>query len=141
MNRRAFLATSFALAATPTLAQDKEPKVKASTVEVLTAAEFQTPPLAARPHTWWHWMNGNISHEGITADLEAMAQAGIGGAQIFNVDQGIPLGKVLYMTPEWRQAMVHAAKEAKRVGLELCFHNCAGPPSAPITTKISPCWP
>ena len=126
MNRRAFLATSFALAATPTLAQDKEPKAKASTVEVLTAAEFQTPPLAARPHTWWHWMNGNISHEGITADLEAMAQAGIGGAQIFNVDQGIPLGKVLYMTPEWRQAMVHAAKEAKRVGLELCFHNCAG---------------
>ncbi len=126
MNRRAFLATSFALAATPTLAQDKEPKAKASPVEVLTAAEFQTPPLAARPHTWWHWMNGNISHEGITADLEAMAQAGIGGAQIFNVDQGIPLGKVLYMTPEWRQAMTHAAKEAKRVGLELCFHNCAG---------------
>ncbi|WP_309714154.1 glycosyl hydrolase [Armatimonas sp.] len=135
MNRRVFLASSFALVATPTLAQEKEPKEKLEKKapqatpmpsEVLEAKSFQTPPLAARPHTWWHWMNGNISHEGITADLEAMAQAGIGGAQIFNVDQGIPLGKVLYMTPEWRQAMVHAAKEAKRLGIELCFHNCAG---------------
>jgi hypothetical protein len=87
---------------------------------------FTNPPKSARPHTWWHWMNGNISKEGITADLEAMAKAGIGGAQIFNVDQGIPLGKVSYMSPEWRDAMVHAAKEAKRLGLELCLHNCAG---------------
>ena len=36
------------------------------------AAGFQTPPDSARPHTWWHWMNGNITKEGITADLEAM---------------------------------------------------------------------
>jgi hypothetical protein len=87
---------------------------------------FQNPPKSARPHTWWHWMNGNITEAGITADLEAMAKAGIGGAQIFNVDQGIPAGKVAYMTPEWRKAMVHAAKEAKRLGIELCLHNCAG---------------
>ncbi len=71
-------------------------------------------------------MNGYITHEGITADLEAMARAGIGGAQIFNVDQGTPPGRISYMSPEWRQAMVHAAKEAKRLGMELCFHNCAG---------------
>jgi alpha-L-rhamnosidase len=30
---------------------------------------LQNPPVPARPHTWWHWMNGNISREGITADL------------------------------------------------------------------------
>lgn len=89
-------------------------------------AEFQSPPPAARPHTWWHWMNGNITAVGITADLEAMAQAGIGGAQIFNVDERIPAGKIKYFSDEWRALVVHAAKEAKRLGIELCFHNCAG---------------
>ena len=87
---------------------------------------FQNPPASAKPHTWWHWMNGNITREGITADLEAMAKVGIGGAQIFNVDQGVPAGKTPFMSPQWREAMVHAAKEAKRLRLELCLHNCAG---------------
>src|SRR3954452_12140421 len=90
------------------------------------AQGFQSPPDSAKPHTWWHWMNGNISKEGITADLEAMAAVGLGGAQIFNVDQGVPAGTVDFMSSAWREAVVHAAKEAKRLGLELCLHNCAG---------------
>ncbi len=35
---------------------------------------FANPPAGARPHTWWHWMNCNVTREGITADLEAMAR-------------------------------------------------------------------
>ena len=53
--------------------------------EVDLAAGFQNPPASAKPHNWWHWMNGNISKEGITKDLEAMARVGIGGFQIFQV--------------------------------------------------------
>lgn len=90
------------------------------------AREFASPPAAARPHTWWHWMNGNITRAGITADLEAMAHVGIGGAQIFNVDQGVPPGPVDYMSDTWRADVAFAASEAKRLGIELCFHNCAG---------------
>ena len=45
---------------------------------------FQNPPDSAKPQTWWHWMNGNVTKEGITADLEAMQRVGIGGAQIFD---------------------------------------------------------
>lgn len=71
-------------------------------------------------------MDGNVSKEGITADLEAMAKAGIGGAQMFTVAVGIPAGRVGYMSPEWRELVVHSVKEAQRVGLELCIHNCAG---------------
>jgi len=71
-------------------------------------------------------MNGNITREGITADLEAMKRVGIGGAQIFNVDCGIPAGPIKVLSPEWRELVVHAAKEADRLGLELCLHNCAG---------------
>ncbi len=55
---------------------------------------FERPPDAARPHTWWHWMNGNVTREGITADLEAMARVGVGGAQIFNAAEGIPHGQI-----------------------------------------------
>ncbi len=87
---------------------------------------FQNPPHSAKPHTWWHWMNGNVTREGITADLEAMARAGVGGAQIFAADCGIPAGPVAFMSPEWRAMMKHAASEADRLGIELCIHNCAG---------------
>ncbi|MBC8063396.1 MAG: hypothetical protein H7Y17_01075 [Chlorobia bacterium] len=87
---------------------------------------FQRPPASARPHTWWHWMDGNITKEGITADLEAMKQAGIGGAHMFDVGQGVPAGRINYNTPEWRALMVHAIREAKRLGLEMTMHNCAG---------------
>ncbi|MDR1866062.1 MAG: hypothetical protein LBR08_10895 [Bacteroidales bacterium] len=87
---------------------------------------FVHPPASAKPHTWWHWMNGNISREGITADLEAMADAGIGGAQIFNAAEGIPHGAIQFNSPEWIDMVKHAALEAKRLGLELCIHNCAG---------------
>lgn len=87
---------------------------------------FRDPPAVARPHTWWHWMNGNVSRAGITADLEAMKAAGLGGAQIFNPSENIPEGPVAYNSPQWRELVVFAAKEADRLGLELCFHNCAG---------------
>ncbi len=90
------------------------------------AAGFVNPPASARPHTWWHWMDGNVTKEGITADLEAMKQAGIGGAQMFTVAQGIPKGPVDYMSPLWREMTLHAVKEAGRLGIELCIHNCAG---------------
>ncbi|MDR1817267.1 MAG: hypothetical protein LBR07_03620 [Puniceicoccales bacterium] len=87
---------------------------------------FKTPPAEARPHVWWHWMDGNVSKEGITADLEAMASAGVGGAQIFNVGQSIPEGKARFGSPAWFGMIGHAHKEARRLGIELCIHNCAG---------------
>jgi len=87
---------------------------------------FKNPPASAKPHTWWHFMNGNITKEGITADLEAMKRIGIGGAQIFNVDGGLPDGKTPMMSPQWQDAMQHAFKEAHRLGIELCVHNGGG---------------
>ncbi|GMV25169.1 MAG: hypothetical protein AMXMBFR58_12000 [Phycisphaerae bacterium] len=87
---------------------------------------FTNPPDSAKPHTWWHWMNGNITAEGITLDLEAMKAVGLGGAQIFNVSESIPDGGVKIMSPEWRRLVQHAVSEADRLGLELCMHNCSG---------------
>jgi len=87
---------------------------------------FARPPASAKPHTWWHWMNGNVTADGITKDLEAMAQAGLGGAQMFHVTDRIPPGPVGYDLPAWHALVRHTIREADRVGLEICFHNCAG---------------
>ena len=110
----------------PILAAVSITAVPAATLE----ESFANPPATARPHTWWHWMNGNVTKEGITLDLEAMARVGIGGAQIFNVADksscNIPKGTVDYMSPQFLEMVKHAATEAKRLGIEICMHNCPG---------------
>jgi hypothetical protein len=39
------------------------------------AAGFRNPPESARPRTWWHWTNGNVTEAGITKDLEWMKRS------------------------------------------------------------------
>src|SRR6185437_4506851 len=90
------------------------------------AAGFRSPPASAKPQIWWHWMNGNVTKEGIAADLEAMQRVGIGGVEIFNASEGIPAGPVKFNSPEWHDMFSFAVKEANRLGLQLCVHNCAG---------------
>ena len=90
------------------------------------ADRFRTPSDEARPQVWWHWMNGNVTKEGITADLEAMKAIGIGGAHIFDVDIGIPKGPIDFNTAAWFDHVRWAAHEAKRLGLELGLSNCSG---------------
>ena len=87
---------------------------------------FRTPPDEARARVWWHWLNGNVTREGITADLEAMKAVGIKDAQIFNVDMAYPEGRATYLSDEWLELVCFAASEASRLGLELGFHNSAG---------------
>lgn len=87
---------------------------------------FRNPPASAKARTWWHWINGNVSKEGITADLEAMKRVGIQEAQIFNVDQGYPEGTADFLSPEWLDLFYFAVQEAKRLDLEIGFHNGAG---------------
>ncbi|MBR4171028.1 MAG: hypothetical protein IKR48_05200 [Kiritimatiellae bacterium] len=92
-----------------------------------TLAEgFQNPPPSVRPQVWWHWMNGNVTREGITADLEAMARAGIGGAFIFDVTDGIPEGRVPFASNEWMELLRHADAEARRLGVAIGLSNCSG---------------
>lgn len=87
---------------------------------------FKTPPASASPWVYWFWLNGNITREGITADLEAMKRVGIGGVLIMEVDQGAPVGPVGFMSPQWRELFHHAVSEAGRLGLEINMNNDAG---------------
>jgi (4-O-methyl)-D-glucuronate---lignin esterase len=87
---------------------------------------FVHPPDSARPWVYWFWLNGNVTREGITADLEAMKRVGIGGVLIMEVDQGVPRGPVDFMSPQWRVLFKHVVAEAQRLGLKVNMNNDAG---------------
>src|SRR5512137_1717314 len=78
------------------------------------AAGFVRPPDSARPWTYWMWMDGNLNREGITADLESMRDAGLGGVVICEVNVGVPRGPVEFMSPEWRGLFKYVVREAER---------------------------
>src|ERR1700689_5556644 len=86
------------LAAATTIAQNTTDSLKAG---------FENPPNGARPRVWWHWMNGNITQEGIKLDLEWIHRVGISGFQNFDAALATPQmmkERLAYMTPEWKSA-------------------------------------
>ncbi len=89
-------------------------------------AQFLKPPPEARPWVYWFWLNGNITSNGITADLEAMKRVGISGVLIMEVDQGAPVGPADFMGTSWRGLFQHVHAEARRLGLEVNMNNDAG---------------
>ena len=90
---------------------------------------FQNPPESARPRVWWHWMNGNITKEGIKEDLEWMKRVGIGGFQNFDAALNTPQiveKRLVYMTPEWKDAFKYATTLADQLGLEMAIAGSPG---------------
>ena len=91
---------------------------------------FRNPPDVTKPIMIWQWMDGLVSKEGITADLEAYKAAGIGGVQQFLV--GGPMQVMAHDTTNaigtdnWRRLMQHAISECARLGLSFGTHNCPG---------------
>jgi hypothetical protein len=82
---------------------------------------FENPPAGARPRVWWHWMNGNITKEGIKLDLEWMHRVGIAGFQNFDAALDTPQvveHRLAYMTPEWKDAFKYATTLADQLGME-----------------------
>jgi len=90
---------------------------------------FQNPPDSAKPRVWWHWMNGNITKEGIKLDLEWMQRIGIGGFQNFDATLATPQivdKRLAYMTPEWKDAFRYAVTLADQLGLEMAIAGSPG---------------
>lgn len=85
---------------------------------------FQSPPAEARPRVWWHWMNGNVSREGIVKDLAWLTEVGVGGVQNFDANLDTPQvvdKRLVYMEPDWQDAFRLAVREADRHGLEMAI--------------------
>jgi len=92
-------------------------------------AGFKNPPESAKPRVWWHWMNGNVSKEGIRADLEWMHRTGIAGFQNFDAGLASPqivAKRLIYMTPEWKDAFLFTTKLADSLGLEMAIAGSPG---------------
>lgn len=87
---------------------------------------FRNPPDSTKPWCYWYWLDGDVSKEGITKDLEAMANVGIGRAMIGNVTLNKKTGPLKMMSPEWMAMTRHALAEAGRNGVDLYMFNGPG---------------
>jgi len=91
---------------------------------------FKNPDKHHYPETWFHFIGGNVSKEGITADLEAIAAAGISGIQLFHGQFGgewpgvFPQIKAL--SESWDELIIWTAEECKRLDLKFTMQNCPG---------------
>lgn len=80
---------------------------------------FANPPELARPGVYWYFMDGNLSKEGITEDLESMKKGGIGSVLFLEVNVGVPRGKVDFLSEEWKECFKHAVRECERLGINM----------------------
>ncbi len=90
---------------------------------------FISPSNAAKPRVWWHWMNGNVTKEGIRKDLEWMHRSGIGGFQNFDAAMHTPQiveNRLSYMTPAWKDAFRFTTKLADSLHLEMAIAGSPG---------------
>ena len=88
---------------------------------------FMNPPDTARPGVYWYFMNGNLSCEGMTTDLESMKKAGIGSVLFLEVNVGnIPPGPVGFLSDKWQELFKHAVKECERLGIEFILGSGPG---------------
>ncbi len=114
------------------------------------AEGFAQPAKEYYPRVWWHWMNGNVTKEGIRKDLEWMDRAGIAGFQQFNcqlmptdviVDKRLPL-----FSEEWKDAFRYALELADSLGMEVGlaaspgWSITGGPWVKPEDSQKKLCW-
>lgn len=86
-------------------------------------------PESARPRVWWHWMNGNITKDGIRKDLLWMKRVGIGGFQVFDAGMATPQivkERLPFMSPKWKDAFAYATYLADSLGLEMAISSSPG---------------
>jgi hypothetical protein len=103
---------------------------------------FKSPDALYGVDCWWWWLNGNVTKEAITKDLEAMKSRNFYGAMIFDAgghnqrgNRDVPAGP-LFGSDAWNELFVFALDEAKRLGLEIGFNiqsgwNLGGPRVTP----------
>ncbi len=80
---------------------------------------FKNPPDTSKPGVYWYFMDGNLSREEMTNDLESMEEAGITNLIFLEVGIGVPRGRVDFMSEEWQDLFVHAVREAERLDIKI----------------------
>src|ERR1043166_5888423 len=111
------------------IALSTTPPSSAHHTNVSLRSGFENPPNSARPRTWWHWMNGNITRAGVDLDLAWMKRVGLGGVQVFDASLATPQivpKRLAYMSTGWQRVFRHAVERADRLGLEMAIASAPG---------------
>lgn len=92
--------------------------------------QFASPLPQAMPWTFWYWMYGNVSDEGIRLDLNAMHDAGIKGFYLMPIKSAAD-GKGLggnseQLSAEWWKRIDTVFHTADSLNLEMGIHICDG---------------
>lgn len=92
-------------------------------------ADFANPPDSTKPRCYWYWMDGQITKEGLTKDLEAMRRVGIGEGYIGVISGQTEMpasGGASALSDEWWAMIEHAVREGGRLGVDIGFFNSPG---------------
>jgi hypothetical protein len=117
INLRLILLTIFLFVVKISISQDKG---------VLIQKNFANPENISKPLTWWHWINGNVTKEGIKKDLIDMKRVGIGGVQMFDTHMYLPKGPVRYGQDIWHEHVQYAIRMCDSLGIEFYMTNSPG---------------
>jgi len=119
-----------AAGAAPPPAVPDAPDLRQRPFDERDVAAFRQPPALYHPETWFHFIGGNVAQAGITADLNAIAGAGISGVQLFHGQFGGAWPgvdpQIKCLGDSWDGAVRHAAEESRRLGLRFTMQNCPG---------------
>ncbi|MDX2178984.1 MAG: glycosyl hydrolase [Bryobacteraceae bacterium] len=89
-------------------------------------AGWRNPPMEARPHVYWLWLNGHVDVPAAKEELRAMKDAGLGGVLLFDMgargdqNQQPPAGPE-FLGEAWLKSFRDVVKEAKTLGLQVDF--------------------
>ena len=92
-------------------------------------SEFTDPPHESRPMVLWHWMNGNITKDGIRKDLQWMHDIGLSGFFLFdcgNAPHVIVKEQLPFMSEGWKDALRYAVHLADSLDLEVGIASSPG---------------
>lgn len=99
----------------------QKPHSKADTLY----ANFVNPPNDSSPGVYWCWLNGDVTRESLTSDLEAMKSKGINRAEIWDVaavhNPNNMLGKAggTFLGDSSVALIRYAMKEGKRLQMQI----------------------
>lgn len=126
MDRRQFVQGASLIAVAPALARNGFSQHADAATMPQWLRDFAEPPDTARPWVYAFWMEGNITREGIRADLHAMKEQGIGGMLFMDGALNNPSGPERFLSDSWIELFVFMVEEADRLGLEINLNNAPG---------------
>ena len=102
--------------------------------------DFKNPPDDARPGVYWYFMDGNLSREEMTKDLESMKDVGIGSVLFLEVFDNVPRGDVKFFSEEWQDLYRHAVKETGDIKYLETAHKLASAYMKRLSEDKVPYW-